>query len=137
MKGKYGAKKCADGGEKFFKIQIREQKIANSAIQSSSRKISLFFFNEITGVELRIIITVPYGKVKKEKKNRSDRGKKDGLNGNQFPRGRSRNVASPTERKNKRSVALATGFKRGRSIPPLTESVVADTSSPKRGNKLE
>lgn len=44
---------------------------------------------------------------------------------------------SPIERKNKRSVALATGFKRGRSIPPLTESVVADTSSPKRGNKLE
>lgn len=76
MKGKYGAKKCADGGEKFLKIQIREQEIANSAIQSSSRKISLFFFNEITGVELRIIITVPYGKVKKEKKNRSDRGKK-------------------------------------------------------------
>lgn len=103
-----------------------------------SRKIFLFFFNKITGVELRIIITVPYGKVKKEKKKIGQiGGKKDGLNGNQFPRGRSRNVASPTERKNKRSVALATGFKRGRSIPPLTESVVADTSSPKRGNKLE
>lgn len=77
--------------------------------------------------------------VKSKKKKRTGQigGKKDGLNGNQFPRERSRNVASPTERKNKRSVALATGFKRGRSIPPLTESVVADTSSPKRGNKLE
>lgn len=62
-------------GKNFLKSKYENRKLPIRRFKVHLEK-SLFFFNKITGVELRIIITVPYGKVKKEKKNRSDRGKK-------------------------------------------------------------
>lgn len=122
---------------KLFPLNLRERRFFERK-ENLSSFFSFFFFNKITSVKSH---TVPY-RSRKEKKRRERRerkrtgqigGKKDGINFHPAGEGET----SPTERKNKRSVALATGLKRDRSISPLRGSVAADTSSPKRGNKLE